>query len=136
MKFGWGGCRWLVVFDRLFLDGVVVVVWLRERVVQLLAVAETLIAVLVGFGHVDWSAEQTALLMALVAAVLGVVAHADQRSLRETVDLFRWAEAERAVWVDEVGQPVWGEVVLSDEGDGFGEVFYSDPSDPSDSVGG
>lgn len=75
-----------------------VFVWVRQRMVQLLAAVESVIAVLVGFNHVDWSAEQTGLLMSLVAAVLSVVAHADQRSLRGALELHELAQFERDAW--------------------------------------
>lgn len=72
--------------------------WIRERTVQLLTLAESVIAVLVGFEHVAWSVVQTGLVMSLVAATLGVVAYADHKALKNAVDLYELSKAERDEW--------------------------------------
>lgn len=75
-----------------------VVEWVRGRMVQLLAFAEAVIAVLVGFELVDWTAEQTGLLMSLVAASLGVLVFSENRALRDAVALHELSKAERDEW--------------------------------------
>lgn len=63
------------------------VAWIRSRTVQLLALAESIIAVLIGFDVLDWTAEQTATVMAVVAAVLAVVVGQDVARDRQALDL-------------------------------------------------
>lgn len=74
-------------------DAKAVVGWVRERVLQIIALVESTIAVLVGFQLITWTSEQTALVMALVAGVLNLIAYADQKQLRDTVSLFELDKA-------------------------------------------
>jgi hypothetical protein len=67
---------------------------LTQRLVALLAFSESVIAVLVGFNHVDWSAEQTSLVMALVSTSLGVMLFSERREMRQQIALHELAAAE------------------------------------------
>lgn len=58
-----------------------VVGWLRARTVEVVSLIQATIAMLVGFGALDWTPEQTALVMAVVTAALAAVAGRARDSL-------------------------------------------------------
>lgn len=69
--------------------------WVRQRLLHITALVESTIAVGVGFQVINWTAEQTGLVMALVAGVLNLVAYADQRSLTDAVGLYELDRVNR-----------------------------------------
>lgn len=68
--------------------------WLRVRSTQILTFVESIIAMLLGFDVIHWTADQTGLTMAVVAGVINLVAYADQRSLADKVALYELGKAQ------------------------------------------
>lgn len=69
--------------------------WVRERLLQLTTLIDSAIAVGLAFDHLDWTADQTGVVMAVATGVLNLVAYADQKQLKDQVALFEFDRDSR-----------------------------------------